>query len=196
MTRAIAIIACLAAAACGGKSAPRAAPPPDDDDGPGERVEPFDDEVEDEPAPPPPPPRELVASAALAPVKGSKMKAAQIWFSQVEGEPTAVAADPPLDGLKAGRYHLVIHEGGECGKNGAKAGKPWAPAADAALVVEVVKGQPAAVEAGDLPLALEGDATIVGRTLVVHADRKGKPGKVEACGVITAEGAGGDDEEE
>jgi hypothetical protein len=34
-------------------------------------------------------------------------------------------------------------------------------------------------------LQLDGDGTIVGHTLVLHDDKKGKPGKVLACGPIT-----------
>jgi hypothetical protein len=33
-------------------------------------------------------------------------------------------------------------------------------------------------------VALDGDDTIVGRTLVLHADRKGKAGKILACGPL------------
>ncbi|MDQ3336664.1 MAG: hypothetical protein M4D80_15965 [Myxococcota bacterium] len=40
------------------------------------------------------------------------------------------------------------------------------------------------LEASTLKLSLGGDAGAIGRALVLQEDKKGKPGKVLACGVI------------
>jgi hypothetical protein len=44
------------------------------------------------------------------------------------------------------------------------------------------------VESGALPL--DGDSSIIGKALVLHADRRGKLGKAVACGLIVATGDG------
>jgi Cu/Zn superoxide dismutase len=95
-------------------------------------------------------------------------------------------------GLKPGMYHLVVHESGDCGKNATRAGAVFAAASDVALKLDVAKGAPASLEELDVALMLDGDDSIVGHTLVLHEDKKGKPGKAIACGTIVAEGS--DDE--
>jgi len=134
--------------------------------------------------PPPPPPKEFAAKAELAPVKGSKMKAATVSFSQTENQQAAVKAEG-ITGLKPGKYHLVIHEAADCGPNATKVGAAWATAANTTLDVAVAKGTPGALDQSGLDLMLDGENTIVGHTLVLHADKKGKPGKTLACGPIT-----------
>lgn len=180
------IVTCLFAAACGGGKKPTRpyAPPESPDDG--EIVEPREDDEEEEPEPPPPPPQQWFAKAQLAPVKGSNMKPTVVSFSQTEGEAASVMSDTSFDGLKPGTYHLVIHESGECGKNATKAGAAW-DVAPTALDITVAKGTPGSIDESGLDLMLEGESTIVGHALVLHADKKGKAAKAVACGVIVAQ---------
>ncbi len=143
---------------------------------------------EKEPAPPPeppkpPPPKMWHAKADLTPTKASKMKPASVTLSQEEGKPTAVAA-ASIDGLKPGKYHLMVHEAKDCGTNATKAGKVMASSADVGF--EVKKGTPGSVDESGAQIALGGDDSVVGHALVLHDDAKGKPGKAVACGVITA----------
>jgi Cu/Zn superoxide dismutase len=143
-----------------------------------------------EPAPPPPAPKQFSAAVELAPIKGQKMKAVTVKFSQVEGKSTTAVTDVAIEGLKPGRYHLVVHESADCGPNGTKAGKVWETAATIDIMVEVNKDAPAKVESSDLGIALDGDTTIVGKTFALHDDKAGKPGKIQACGTIAKSEAG------
>jgi Cu/Zn superoxide dismutase len=137
------------------------------------------------PPPPPPPPKQFAAQVELAPIKGQKMKAVVVKFSQQEGKSAVAMSDSAIEGLKPGKYHLVVHEAGDCGPNGTKAGKVWETTAANAIVVEVTKASPTAkIESTDLAIALDGDQSIVGKTLVLHDDKAGKPGKIQACGAI------------
>jgi Cu/Zn superoxide dismutase len=173
------LVTCVLAAACGGgRSVPVEEP----------EVEPAEDEEPEERWDPPPPPQEWSARAELVPAKGAKMKPGVVRFTQVEGEEVRVMTEADLVGLKAGTYHLVIHEGAQCGKNGTKAGKVWPEAAAAPLDFAVTKATAGAIDVG-VSLMLDGESSIVGRTLVLHDDKKGKPGKVVACGPIQAEEA-------
>jgi Cu/Zn superoxide dismutase len=170
-------------AGCGGKAkAPKAAPPPS----PEKEVEPIADP---EPAakPAPPPPKMWHAKAELTPAKGSKMKPSTVSFSQTEGDSVQVATDAPIDGLKPGKYHLVIHEGAACGANATKVGAAWG-SGGAPLDIDVAKGGAGSIDQADRELALDGEASVVGHTLVLHDDKKGKPGKALACGAITSTG--------
>jgi hypothetical protein len=142
---------------------------------------------EPEPEPEPPPPAQYHATATLTGLKGVKLAPADVAFTQTEGEGTRIVVE--LSGLKAGRYHLAVHEGASCGKNAAGAGPIWVDAADATLDVEVEKGAPASLDQLDVPMGLTGDAAVVGHTLVLHADKKGKPGKAVACGEIVSSDA-------
>jgi len=174
----------LAAASCGGKAKGPQEPPPDppiatEDD----EVEPTEDPPVDEP----PPLQQWFARAALTPVKGVALESATVRFSQVEGAGVDVIADA-FEGLKPGRYHLAIHSSGECGKNATKAGPVWTEAAGVVIGLEVTKQDPGGVEENGADLSLDGERTVVGRTLVLHADKKGQPGKVLACGSIVADG--------
>lgn len=185
------LISILAIAACGGKN-----PPPDEPKEPEPAPAPAPEakpEPEPEPAPapePPPPPapppiKTLYAQAALVPVRGAKIKGATVTFTQEGDQPVAVASNGWFDGLKPGKYHLVVHESTDCGPNAAKAGKPMA-AAD--VLFTAAKG----MDALSLPqvnqIQLQGDSAAVGHALVLHADVKGKPGKALACGAIAAAG--------
>jgi hypothetical protein len=122
------------------------------------------------------------ATSELLPAAGTKMKSAVVAFSQWEGDRTTMSTSAPLAGLAPGKYHLVIHEGRDCGANGSEAGAAWPASFD----LEVVKGVPAQISTAISDLMLDGDHSIVGHTLVLHADAKGKLGKVIACGAIFA----------
>lgn len=183
------LFAVLALAACGGsKPAPAPIEPP-----PMEAPPPpvsADPAPAAEPAPPPPapvapPPKVTKAKAELTPVKGQKFKPATVMLSQKEGDATSdVSAPGGFEGLKAGAYHLVVHSGAECGPNGTKAGAVF-PGASAPI------GFTAEASGGgiDVPTAavqLEGDQSVTGKVLVLHADKAGKAGKALACGPITS----------
>lgn len=135
--------------------------------------------------PPPPPPKMFAAQAELAPVKGSKLKPVIVKFHQEEGKATHAMSDATFEGLAPGTYHLVVHEAAECGPNATKAGKIWEATAATPLALEVTKDTPAQLDMNDVALKVEGETSIAGRTLVLHADKKGKAGKALACGAIT-----------
>jgi hypothetical protein len=59
-------------------------------------------------------------------------------------------------------------------------------AADALFTA--TKGQDALSIAPAAQFQLQGDAVVVGHSLVLHADAKGKPGKALACGAIATAG--------
>jgi hypothetical protein len=177
------LMSIFAIAACGGKK-PAPAQPKDLDAEPAPMADKKKAAPDPEP-PPPPPPKSWHAQAALEPVKGVKMKAATVTFAQDEGHPTTVASTGWFDGIKAGKYHLVVHEAAECGPNATKAGKPLAadiPFTAAKDTASLDVGQVEAIQ-------LDGDAAIVGHTLVLHDDKKGKPNKALACGPIAAAAA-------
>src|SRR5262249_26515678 len=118
------VLVLLAAAACGGggtKAAEKPAAPAE----PAVAAAPAEPAPAPEPAKPPapPPPKVLHAKAALDPVKAAKLKGASITFTQEEGKPATVASSGWFDGIKAGKYHLVVHASKECGPNATKAGK-------------------------------------------------------------------------
>jgi hypothetical protein len=172
----------LALAACGG-SKPAPAPPKEPEPDPTPVVE-KKPEPEPEPAPPPPPPKTWHAKAEMTPVKGAKIKAATVTFSQPEGQQTFVGSKGWFDGIRSGKYHLVVHEAADCGPNATKAGKPTATP-DLPLVAAVGMDSVDIGKTDGIPL--DGDGTIVGHTLVLHDDKKGKPGKPLACGAITSD---------
>jgi len=173
----------LAIAACGGSKPPPAEPKEPEPEPPAPEAKPAP-EPEPPPAPeppPPPPPKVVHAQAQLAPVKGVKIKGATVTFSQQEGEAVSLGSTGWFDGLKPGKYHLIVHDGAECGANAGKAGKPMF-GADVPFMA--AKGT-AALEVGQIAsIQLDGDAAVIGHTLVLHDDKKGRPGKALACGAI------------
>jgi len=181
------LISILALAACGGKKAAPAQPkePEPEPAAPVAETKPAEPEPPP-PAPeppPPPPPKSWHAQAQLTPVKGAKLKGTIVTFAQQEGQPVSVAATGWFDGIKAGKYHLLVHAGADCGANASKAGKPIA---GADIAFAAAKGM-SALDVGQVSsIQLDGDAAIVGHTLVLHDDKKGKPGKALACGPIAA----------
>jgi hypothetical protein len=183
--KALIVVPFVVVAACGGskpKPAPPAPPPP------AEAAAPKEAPAEAEPpAPPAPPPAKMFkAKAALTPVKGSKLAATTVSFAQEEGKDTQVSSEGGVSGLAKGMYHLVVHASAACGANATKAGAAIkdAPGVD----VTVGADKKGTVDASDVKLALDGDGSIVGKTLVLHADAKGKPGKAIACGPIEKAG--------
>jgi hypothetical protein len=167
------IVVIAFAASCGGSKPP--SPPPVVEQAP---------EPEPEPEPePPPPPQVFQARASLTPVKGIKLAPPIVTFVQTEGEDTKVATE--IEGLKANTYHLVVHEGNECGPNATKAGPVWDAASEAKLSFKVLKGAIGELDKS-VTLPLDGDTSVIGRALVLHEDKKGQPGKAVACGVIEA----------
>lgn len=185
------LISFLAIAACGGNKPPPAEPKePEPPPAPAPEAKPAPEPepapAPEPPAPPPPPaPRTLYAQAALLPVKGAKIKGATVTFTQEGDQPVAVASNGWFDGLKPGKYHLVVHESTDCGPNATRAGKPM-PATDVPFAA--AKGMDALSLAQVPQVQLQGDNAVLGHTLVLHADAKGKPGKALACGAIAAAG--------
>jgi hypothetical protein len=160
--------------ACGGSKPKPAAPV--------EQPEPEPEPQAEKPADPPPaPPKQWHAKAALTPVKGAKLKPMLVSFSQREGEETTVEANA-FSGAKAGTYWLVVHASDSCGPNATKAGAAWETAS--ALKVVIAKDLSGGLESGVAQFDLDGDTGAMGRTLVLHEDKKGSPGKAVACGSI------------
>jgi hypothetical protein len=177
------LISILAIAACGGKkSAPVAPKEPEPEPAPVAEAPPPAPAPAPEP-PPPPAPKAWKATAELTPVKGQKLKGATVTFAQTEGKPVAIGSTGWFEGIKSGKYHLVVHESADCGVNAAKAGKPLA-AVTTDMGFTAAKGMDA-LDIGTVDgVQLDGDSTIVGHTLVLTDDKKGKPGKALACGPI------------
>ena len=181
------LIPILAIAACGGKkSAPEQPKEPEPEAAPAAEAK-TAPEPDPEPAaaPPPPAPKSWHAKADLAPVKGAKLKGTTVTFAQQEGEPVAVGSIGWFDGIKAGKYHLVVHDGADCGANAAKAGKAMT---GADIPFTAAKGADSLSVGQVASVQLDGDSAIVGHTLVLHDDKKGKAGKALACGPIASGG--------
>jgi len=190
--KALTLLPILILGACGGGSKPAPKPAEPTTPPPAEAKKEPAEPAEPPAPPPPPPPKTFHAKASLAPVKGSKVSAATVSFAQEEGKDTQVSAEGGLSGLAKGTYRLVVHQSADCGPNATKAGAAMKDVADVAVTVGADKK--GSVDASDVKLALDGDASIVGHTLVLHADAKGKPGKALACGPIQKGGGGGGDE--
>ena len=174
------VVVCLVACGGGGKK-PVEAPPPVVE----KKVE------EPPPAPPPEPepaPKNLSAKAAMTPVKGAKLEGGTVTFTQQAGSDTSVSSD--FTGLKKGTYHLVIHDGSECGPNATKAGAPWKGGEAVKLMFKVGGDAAGNIDETGVKLMLDGVAPITGQTLALHDDKKGTPGKALACGTIDAVGSG------
>ena len=186
MKHAMILMSVFAIAACGGKKKPAPAEPKEPEAGEApaaENKKPAPEPAEPAAPPPPPPPKSWHAKADLTPVKGVKIKAATVTFSQEEGAPVTVGSTGWFEGIKAGKYHLVVHEGADCGPNATKAGKPMATGD---IPFTAAKGTES-LDAGKVDgIQLDGDGAIVGHTLVLHEDKKGKPGKALACGAIAS----------
>ncbi|HVV86031.1 MAG TPA: hypothetical protein VHE35_23385 [Kofleriaceae bacterium] len=180
------IIPALVLAGCGGSKPKPATPAPVD---PMPATTPAVEETEPAPAPdpePPPPPQQWQASAELVPIKGVKMPSFQIAFVQTEGESTHVRSAAAIEKLKKGSYHLVVHQGTDCGAKAAKAGVAMVDLTESNLLVATKTDMPSVdLENGATPL--DGEGSIVGHALVLHADKHGKIGSAVACGIISPE---------
>jgi hypothetical protein len=164
----------LGLVACGG-SAPKKAPV---------KSGPVAKETPNPQPPAPPAEKQPVihhAKASMAPTAGSKLEPFVVGFMQHEGDNALVMADLPV-GVKPGTYHYVIHDGVDC----AKPGPAWRVTKDVDLKLVVLKDLTGALDNTELAAHLDGEQTIMQHTLVLHDDRKGKPGKALACGTIEA----------
>ena len=143
------------------------------------------------------------ASAALEPTKGNEASGT-ITFKR---EGNVVHVQGPLAGMKPGEHGFHIHEKGDCSCPDAEcAGPHFSPekmphgapsvaqrhAGDLGNVTADGEGA-ATVDVKDSVLKLEGDDSIIGRAVVLHAnpdDLKSQPsgnaGPRIACGVIKA----------
>ena len=141
------------------------------------------------------------AIAVLNPTEGSKVKG-YVSFEKVRG---GVRVTATVEGLSTGLHGFHVHEFGDCtSPDGNSAGghiNPMdaphsAPTADKRHVgdlgnIEAKGDGPAKYETVDKMMALEGPHSIIGRSVVVHAqadDFKTQPtggsGARVACGVI------------
>lgn len=141
------------------------------------------------------------ARAVLNPTKGNRAQG-MVTFTQVDGGVSIVA---DIDYLEPGKHGFHIHEFGDCSAaDGSSAGGHFNPkntkhgspealerhAGDLGNVAANAKGH-AHYERIDRVITLEGPDTIIGRSVVVHAnedDYKSQPagnagGRI-ACGVI------------
>ena len=141
-----------------------------------------------EPTPPPPPaPTVFKAKADMAPVKGVKIKPQTITLQQEQGKGSTVTGGW-FEGLKKAKYHFVVHEKGDCAANATKVGPAFAGAGESKVTMDASKDQ-TNIDHSGLSWPLEGDTSVVGKALVLHEDKKGKPGKAVACGVIAKDDA-------
>lgn len=141
------------------------------------------------------------AVAVLHPTEGNSVKGT-VTFTQM-GESVKVQAH--LSGLKPGTHGFHVHEFGDCSAgDGTSAGGHFNPASmphgaptdkqrHAGDLGNIVAGEDGAahVEVTDSVLRLNGDGSIIGRGVIVHAaadDLKTQPtgnaGGRQACGVI------------
>lgn len=138
-------------------------------------------EAQPQPAPQPQATRVVAAAAELTPVGGARVKPTTVVIQQTEGQPAKIS-EVDFQGLHPGKYQLVVHENAECGPNASKVGRATMPVA---ATVDVAQGAPGKVEQGQVEVTLEGDQSIVGKTLVLHEVRGGKPSVPQACGQIS-----------
>lgn len=177
--RKIVLVMCVVACGGGSKKQVEEAPPP--------VVEKKVEAPPPEPEPEPPPvPKSYSAKAAMTAVKGAKLEGGTVTFTQEEGSDTNVSSD--FTGLKKGTYHLVIHDGTECGPNATKAGPAWKGGEAVKLSFKVGGDNAGNIDESGVKLMLGGVAPIIGQTLVLHGDKKGTPGKALACGTIDSVG--------
>jgi superoxide dismutase, Cu-Zn family len=142
------------------------------------------------------------AVAKIKPLNGSQVSGV-VFFTKVPGGVQVIA---DVEGLSPGKHGFHVHEFGDCSGNGSKTGAHFNP-------THQRHGGPNSVErhVGDLGnidadengyayyeridkiITLEGENSIIGRSIVIHADRddfvtqpSGASGVKIACGVIEA----------
>lgn len=144
----------------------------------------------------------IMAMATINPVKGNNVRG-KVTFTKVDSGIKIVAN---IEGLKPGKHGFHIHEYGDCGDDAAAAGAHFNPTkhkhgapddfdrhvGDLGNLEANEKGY-AHYEQIDSVIALEGDNSIVGRSIVVHSDADdfhtqpaGASGSRIACGIIKA----------
>lgn len=143
------------------------------------------------------------AVAIVHPVGDSKVKGI-VTFTKV---PDGIQIVADVEGLSPGEHGFHVHEHGDCGGEGASAagghfnptnqphGGPDSPhrhVGDFGNLVADDEGR-AHYERVDTVIALEGEKSIVGRSIMVHADRDdlttqptGASGARIGCGIIEA----------
>lgn len=146
------------------------------------------------------------AVAIIKPIKGNQVQG-KVFFKKVD-DGIRIVAD--IDGLTPGKHGFHIHEFGDCGgDDGAAAGAHFNPTnkkhggpdseerhvGDLGNLVADEKGH-AHYERIDKVIAFEGANSIIGRSVIIHADADdyksqpaGASGAKIACGVIEAESA-------
>lgn len=143
-----------------------------------------------------------VAVAYLKPIKQSGVHGKVMFVKVPEG--VKVMAD--VIGLKPGKHGFHIHEHGDCSNDGAAAGDHFNPTKRQHGAPDSVErhvgdlGNLVANESGrahyeriDQVIRLDGEETIIGRSVIVHADEddyktqpSGASGNKISCGVIEA----------
>lgn len=142
------------------------------------------------------------AMAFVKPTKGNNVRG-KVTFTKVNNGIKIVA---DFEGLKPGKHGFHIHEFGDCGDDGAAAGAHFNPThkehgspdtesrhvGDLGNLVADASGF-AHYERIDKEIAFEGDNSIIGRSIIVHADEDdfktqpaGASGAKIACGIIEA----------
>lgn len=140
------------------------------------------------------------AESLIAPLGDNKIKG-KVTFQKVEGGVKIVA---DIDGLTPGEHGFHVHEFGECSKDGASAGAHYNPThsrhgapdsaerhiGDLGNLIADANGY-AHYERVDKLLKLQGRSSILGRSIIIHADKDdyvtqpaGASGQRIACGTI------------
>lgn len=143
------------------------------------------------------------AVAYLNPIKGNRVHG-KVVFTKV---PDGIKVVADIDGLRPGKHGFHVHEYGDCGGHEASAaGAHFNPAhtqhggpdnpirhvGDLGNLVADDNGH-AHYERVDQMISLEGEDSIIGRSIIVHADEDdyitqpaGASGAKIACGIIAA----------
>jgi Cu-Zn family superoxide dismutase len=138
------------------------------------------------------PDQPLRATAQLLPLKGSKAFG-EVTFEQMGDKVRVIVF---AQGLRPNQGHAFrIHEVGDCAGDGMSAkayfnpyGKPQGQAGGSDLpALMAAKNGRAKFDATVGAITLEpGSASIIGRSVIIHADPSGSSGVRIACGVIKA----------
>ncbi|MEM1268672.1 MAG: superoxide dismutase family protein [Bacteroidota bacterium] len=152
--------------------------------------------IEEAPAPEP----EVAAYALLTATEGNTASGTVMFTPMADG----IMIDGTVTGAGNGLHGLHIHEGSECGPDGKAAkghynpsGEPHAgPDSDERHVgdlgnIEIATDGSGTYQRLDSDVALDGDASVIGRTVVLHGSAddlssqpSGDAGPRIACGVI------------
>ena len=136
------------------------------------------------PTPPGGPAPAQVATAQLKATEGDGPRGTASFASTADG----VRVTIDMTGLEPGQHDVLVHESADC----TKAAEDGARDTTGAKSVEADSLGRAHTEFVDTRLALEGQTSIVGRTVVIHEQDNGAGAEPEdldtdvACGVIVA----------